>query len=1161
VFVVSWVSFACYCGYRAFKGAVGKTAALFWDDLALEVEVKRKLVQDGLHVKVCQQGAGLLSLEVNDCHKYMYCPKCAKALEIIMGGSLGPALAKHWGKLGASRIPHRCPFSGGDDLFPLAAAFAFYMRMWEVTGFRKDFVSEGTKDVELPEGKYNKKSGKEWKRTRVANRQYSRKVFATDDYEYLQDLLDAGLDTQAFEELVDTLADDDLRAAEDDYDDAGGDDPRALAHFHDVRRSIQQRTAQSAKGLFAKMVASRNARRRPEGAIPKKTLVGSLPEGPKKPTRLVCFDEFALVPESEATLMQREFLEECSKSHALHEKVYAEYANKTQECLTAEAAVVELRNVIRTTEGVPAAKKKPRKRRAKTNGATQALVEERKSLPESVSRGSVLLDYTELGVRALAFEDVRFRGGLLNGLLFRGEAGKTYFVTCRHIIVNLVAVDRFAVWNQEKLKAKCYSPNGAVCDVVVEDLLSNGDDRVVFVVSGANAKGKNPKVGDPVVYKGQGNGPTPPLVHFTCAIEQDGIVVWQNNAGPIMLVSPDGERFFYAATTTSGCCRMPVFTSSGQILGGHYHPGLSIAGVVCPGSERERLQIPKGFERRYTPPKIDAEGLPQGEQMLECVARERSGRVEKFKMYPLKPKAGMVGVNPRYFLAKPSTEMLHDELQKFAGDITYNVPEDIFRKAETLAIRMDGPSATLYTEPTLEDFSAVVLELGRKTGTSAGASADGCTQFDYVCAFSQFDDDAEGVTDEVRFLDGVECYSRTIFELYRCIADGREVPEHLRDMYLSCFIWNVQGKKDGYKLKKLYMGRSIQCPCFEQKVMWKVVMGRGDGVWNKMDTHFRVGFDFNRPVPPHHDAHYLRARAVLAFDETAFDRRVPRQMLESFFRRYLPVMCLGVPNPFLRFLADATIDSFLKMTDGTIYQKHRGNPSGFMNTLRLNCYLQCLVWCCIIFLRLDEMGVDATVDEVFEMFGKADEAEADVRHFFIEMCGDDSRVFVNSKFGELLFDTANGGDAVLRLWKECFPWEVKVEGLVVYNGTEDLHRRVATIPPFIGRQVVVMDGYLWTPISCPSRTVKRLVHVEDRSAELQVELETAAWATLVQHLYWSEMDLLTCPTADWVRGFRMKKMFIHKLMSKYNMHAAAYCRKAQSVFDGWLKSEEPGPCC
>jgi hypothetical protein len=593
---------------------------------------------------------------------------------------------------------------------------------------------------------------------------------------------------------------------------------------------------------------------------------------------------------------------------------------------------------------------------------------------------------------------------------------------------------------------------------------------------------------------------------------------------------------------------MPVFTSSGNIIGGHYHPGIAVGGVICPGSERETLTVPKGFTRAYTPPVMDvvSGALPQGEETLECVGKLKGkGRTEKFKMHPLRPLAAIPGVNPRYFLAKPSTDMLHREIQKFGGDINFDVPEEIFKKAERLALLMDMPSLVPYKEPGLDEFIAVVRELGSKTGTSAGSSADG-SQYDYVCSFAGLQAGTDGAFEE-----GVVGCATMIYELYQCVAEDREVPEHLMDMYCSCFVWNVQGKKDGYKRKKLYDGRSIQCPCFEQKVMWKVVMGAGDEVWNKMDTHFRVGFDFNRPVPPHHDAHYLQTRAILAFDETAFDRRVPAEMLESFFHRYLPVMCPGVPKPLLEFFAEATIHSLLQMTDGTVYLKHRGNPSGFMNTLRLNCYLQCLVWCCILFIRLDEIGHTATVAEAYEFFGKADAQVAEVRHFFLEMCGDDSRLFVNSEYAAIIFDVAHDGEAVLNCWKRHFPWEVKIEGIVVYRGDESLERRVSLIPPFIGRQCVIQDGYLWTPIMCPSRTVKRLVHVEERSAELQVELETAAWATLVQHMYWTERGMLICPTAQWLRTFRMDFRFVYKLMARYNAHAHAYCRKAEGVYAGW----------
>jgi len=245
------------------------------------------------------------------------------------------------------------------------------------------------------------------------------------------------------------------------------------------------------------------------------------------------------------------------------------------------------------------------------------------------------------------------------------------------------------------------------------------------------------------------------------------------------------------------------------------------------------------------------------------------------------------------------------------------------------------------------------------------------------------------------------------------------------------------------------------------------------------------------------------AKGCIAADLTAFDRYMSAEMIAPFFMAYLSHFNPGVPDNLLRFLAQLTINGPLLMSDGTVYMRTRGNPSGFMNTLRLNCVVHLT---CLAYVVMRRTGISDPL------------AVANIMHdeMYVQMCGDDSRHFALSDRAVDIFDLAHNGQAFLDVWADELPWEVKLEGIVTYPNNSDLPERAAITPPMVSRRFLVIQGRVFEPLYNLSRVLKRLACSESRDPELEKALAMSAFSSLALHIFWMAHGWLRSPVLDFL---------------------------------------------
>jgi hypothetical protein len=140
-------------------------------------------------------------------------------------------------------------------------------------------------------------------------------------------------------------------------------------------------------------------------------------------------------------------------------------------------------------------------------------------------------------------------------------------------------------------------------------------------------------------------------------------------------------------------------------------------------------------------------------------------------------------------------------------------------------------------------------------------------------------------------------------------------------------------------------------------------------------------------------------------------------------------------------------------------------------------------------------------------------------HCFLEICGDDSRTWCLTEYGcQMLGAVGEDGQvsfaATLQGWKEWLPWDVKIEGMCLLPHEKPFAERIRLAPPMISRNLVVVDGYLWSPLYNPNRVLRRLAHHENERDEQ--ELVYSAQATLSLHCYWHSRGLIDCPAVAWL---------------------------------------------
>jgi hypothetical protein len=468
-------------------------------------------------------------------------------------------------------------------------------------------------------------------------------------------------------------------------------------------------------------------------------------------------------------------------------------------------------------------------------------------------------------------------------------------------------------------------------------------------------------------------------------------------------------------------------------------------------------------------------------------------------------------------MAKPSTQMLHREVQKFMEPLKCKFDHKRLLEAMEATLHLESDGRHPCLEPTFTDFHRTVVEMDNDR-TNAGSDSFGDSHHDYILEMGDGNEE-----------DGCRKVASDTFHLYQCItgrvdptAEDREALELMR-------VWCVQGKRDGYKYKKLFVGRSIQAPSMRFKVLYRTIMKAADTTWISRKFMMRAGYDMDRAVDKRLVELYVETLASLGLDETGFDRLMPREFMQAYFRYYLPFMCPGVDSKYLNFLEDCTIDALLLMTDGAIYEKERGNPSGFPNTLRLNCVVQLLAWCYAMSIRLEELGKPNSPKDV---------AAAFMSDVFLEICGDDSRANVLTETGMELLDARNPDEpwgAWLKIWRERLPWDVKIEGQVVFDYVwvetvagpvaqfaQPIAARMARMPPLVARNLFVVDDMLWSPLWNAGRCVRKLMsegtdkatYPLGRSEADEKELRISAFISLKLVVWWHQRHIVFSPTVQ-----------------------------------------------
>jgi hypothetical protein len=379
-------------------------------------------------------------------------------------------------------------------------------------------------------------------------------------------------------------------------------------------------------------------------------------------------------------------------------------------------------------------------------------------------------------------------------------------------------------------------------------------------------------------------------------------------------------------------------------------------------------------------------------------------------------------------------------------------------------------------------------------------------------------------------IDGIELMVERILLLYRTMC-GEETEEGLRLLEL-CSHWVVMGKKDGYKAKKLDVGRTIQAPCFEMKVLWKLCFGLSDDTWiHSYDSWVHAGEDFDHPVTGAKAARMRRARSSGALDAAAFDRYMMPEYITTFFDIHMSVLAGGAPKALLDSFKKMVLYGPLVMSDGVTYWKTRGNPSGFMNTLRLNCWANLVAWCYIVARRLKQLGESWTSQDVFHTVNE---------DLFFEICGDDSRVWALTELGDRILDVQNEMQACMTIWNEELPWSVKLEGCAVLDLEESFETRILKAPSMVSRRLFVVNGVLWEPLVDASRAVRRLVHAEGRTWEEDAELVVSAFETLAYPLFLCRQGKLASASLEFLwREFG--NMDVEKLILRRVCKLMHYC--------------------
>jgi hypothetical protein len=424
-------------------------------------------------------------------------------------------------------------------------------------------------------------------------------------------------------------------------------------------------------------------------------------------------------------------------------------------------------------------------------------------------------------------------------------------------------------------------------------------------------------------------------------------------------------------------------------------------------------------------------------------------------------------VKYKFLVGRPSLNTVKAEVHKFAAPVKLDLPDDIFNQAWSQVLRDDlgeqlkqGVDAAwvepkeaelakfiqLNFEKVAVDRNGQIVPEGTpgSNSPSAGSTFPGRTHKDY---FRHIAKSYPGEEPSVVVAKDII----TALAALREGQDGNEEDDH--HVLRNGRVWMVTGKNDRYSKKKVEGGdgRSIQMPSLHLKILHKWAYTRSDTAWLS-NPHYRVGSDMDKPLPAGLEGKYRQALGVAATDVTGWDRGLSEKMMRAYFFCYLPKFCKGVPKELQFYFYDVTVNSKLYMSDGEIYLKNHGNPSGYMNTLRINT----------VCLR--------TLDYAFAHIASGIPIPELDEHRFFEGCGDDTRVHWLTELGE-----KTCCDEYLKCWRERTSWVVKLEGMIKYDLSKPFEERCYKIPPFISRGVLCYRGKVYTPLVDMNRMLSKLL--------------------------------------------------------------------------------------
>jgi hypothetical protein len=722
-------------------------------------------------------------------------------------------------------------------------------------------------------------------------------------------------------------------------------------------------------------------------------------------------------------------------------------------------------------------------------------IESRRQPPpkmESPVHGGAIRPCTSLPNAAMLwdFQDDGRYIGWMNGFLVKGPPGiqgSMYFVTARHL-TETGDGDPANYFRTPRTVPMVRFPTTAQFETVAV-VYEASMDRLVLNISWiprdfTQPRFTNPKVGGSVtLFAFDGTG-------------------WNFSQGEVAAVANDGLTFNYTASTKGGFCRTPVLTRSGAICGGHFGGEVTINCITKPAAWIETGTIRKGIQE-FTPVSLDrGDNLPPGVVQAPPSNLRSYRRREQQKVYPLRTDMAFKHVRHRHIMMRPSTDMLKDEVSRFTEPLPLGptgAPRVINQTRLAAAFRIvcriesdkQGGCSVPWSEPTLDEALERMACLLQGTHT-AGANSHEMSQAEYISSLCE----DESLHGEAREQAGLVVLAKKVLEYIQDMTSGNQ-SEVTREFDEICGIWLVMGKKDGYKPKKLTIGRSVQAPCVLLKALWLVMFKPSDDAWSSRDFMFREGYDFNRALPRHLRRRYEQILKSLSLDATAWDRFFPREFLE-LFHNYMEFCNPGVPHEVVRMLFQWTTFAELLFTDGSSLHKGRGNPSGHPNTLRLNCFGNFLAW---VYVLLE----DLTEEEVYSLIVDED--------LFFEFCGDDSRVSALTPLGCRVLDAQQ----CLYVFSRDLPWEMKVEGYWVRDVTIPLHLDILNMPPFISRTTLIVDGIMWTPYLDPSRVLRKLLHEMGRTRENEEELVTNMNDILGLLDFWDASGKIRCPAVAEVR--------------------------------------------